>query len=217
VKARGPTARRCRVRSKWLPISHAPPSEDDLDSPSPLWGVSSFRTKTSAKEYPWNSRLKSSRHERSPPTPFLDRETKPLEHGGRRFNLVVDHCLNGRLLRGNAARCRADTQSSKKKPGSWCGDGVSRTPPVYFSGLALRTYADLFGSFLLWPAVTLILVLASTFQKGNRLALWLRRFHARRPAGMQFDRLLPKSGVKFTVFVQICPKIGVCSRNLCSC
>ena len=29
--------------------------------------------------------------------------------------------------------------------------------------------------------------------------------------------ILPKSGVKFTVFVQICPKIGVCSRNLCSC
>jgi hypothetical protein len=27
---------------------------------------------------------------------------------------------------------------------------------------------------------------------------------------------IPKSGVKFTVFVQICPIIGVGSRNLCS-
>lgn len=65
-------------------------------------------------------------------------------------------------------------------------------------------YADLFGSFLLWPAVTLILVLASTFQKGNRLILWLRRFHVTRPAGMQFHRLLQGacSGFGFPLTVQ---------------
>jgi hypothetical protein len=27
---------------------------------------------------------------------------------------------------------------------------------------------------------------------------------------------MPKSGVKFTLFVQICPKIGICSPDLCS-
>jgi hypothetical protein len=28
--------------------------------------------------------------------------------------------------------------------------------------------------------------------------------------------VLPKSGVKFAVFMRICPKIGICARNLCS-
>ena len=51
-------------------------------------------------------------------------------------------------------------------------------------------YAGVFGAYLLGPAVVLILVLASSFQKGDKLVLWLRRFHVRRPAGMQFERLL---------------------------
>jgi hypothetical protein len=33
---------------------------------------------------------------------------------------------------------------------------------------------------------------------------------------VQMSTVGPKSGVKFTVFVQICPKIGVGSRNSCS-
>jgi hypothetical protein len=28
--------------------------------------------------------------------------------------------------------------------------------------------------------------------------------------------VIPKSGVKFAVFEQICPKIGICAENLCS-
>ncbi len=32
----------------------------------------------------------------------------------------------------------------------------------------------------------------------------------------QVGPLEPKSGVKFTFFVQICPKIGICSPDLCS-
>jgi hypothetical protein len=37
-----------------------------------------------------------------------------------------------------------------------------------------------------------------------------------RSQGLRVIPVSPKSGVKFTVFVQICPKIGVCSRHLCS-
>src|SRR5262249_38762536 len=41
-------------------------------------------------------------------------------------------------------------------------------------------------------------------QKGNRLILWLRRFHVTRPAGMQFHRLLQGacSGFGFPLTVQ---------------
>jgi hypothetical protein len=37
--------------------------------------------------------------------------------------------------------------------------------------------------------------------------------HRRYPA----SSVLLKSGVKFAVFVQIGPKTGICSKNLCSC
>lgn len=73
-----------------------------------------------------------------------------------------------------------------------------------FLALYYRLYAGWFGSFLLSPAVILILVLASTFEKGDKLVLWLRRFRVRRPGGTQFDRLLQGacSGFGFPLTVQ---------------
>ena len=86
--------------------------------------------------------------------------------------------------------------------------------PRVFLALHYGLYAGWFGSFLLSPALTLIwqaavhqppiFVLASTFQKGDKLVLWLRRFHVRRPGGMKFDRLLQDScrGLGFPLTVQ---------------
>jgi hypothetical protein len=76
--------------------------------------------------------------------------------------------------------------------------------PCTFLAWHYGLYAGVFGTYLLGPAVTLILVLASTFQKGDKLVLWLRRFHVRHPAGMQFDRLLRGacSGLGFPLTVQ---------------
>jgi hypothetical protein len=73
-----------------------------------------------------------------------------------------------------------------------------------FLALHYRLYAGWFGSFLLSPTEFLILVLASRFQKGDRLVLWLRRFHVRRPGGTHFDRLLQGAcgGFGFPLTVQ---------------
>jgi hypothetical protein len=70
--------------------------------------------------------------------------------------------------------------------------------------LHYKLYTGWFGAFLLSPAVTLILVLVSTFSKGDKLVVWLRRFHIRRQGGIQFARFLQAacSGFGFALTVQ---------------
>ena len=60
------------------------------------------------------------------------------------------------------------------------------------SSLALyyRLYAGLFGSFLLGPVVILFVIWTTRSQRGDKLVLWLRRFHVRRSRVMLFEQLL---------------------------
>jgi hypothetical protein len=72
------------------------------------------------------------------------------------------------------------------------GVAVALVVALLSMSLALRyqLLASWFGSFLLWPAATLISIWAMSFQKGDKLVLWLRRFHVSRPGGIHFDRIL---------------------------
>lgn len=73
-------------------------------------------------------------------------------------------------------------------------------PPVLY----YRLYAPRFATFVLIPAFCLSLVLVTARQRGDKLVLWLRRFHVRRLSETYFDRLLQGacSGVGFPLTVQ---------------
>src|SRR6516162_6840359 len=52
--------------------------------------------------------------------------------------------------------------------------------------------------------------------KGARLSGRDNRKQNSDPSSYRGSGGVPKSGVKFAVFMRICPKIGICARNLCS-
>lgn len=74
---------------------------------------------------------------------------------------------------------------------------------VTFLALHYRLYSSRLNGLLL-PTWYLLVIWTSASQRGDKLILWLRRFHIKRPGGMRFDRLLQgaSSGFGYPLTVQ---------------
>lgn len=111
------------------------------------------------------------------------------------------HCEEKPQRQGRPGSSRPDAQQILQQARKRRTNSIVAVIFVFIVCISLAlcygVFTGLFGSFLLLPAAILLAIWVTSYQRGDKLVLWLRRFHVRRPGGMHFERLLQGACIGF--------------------